>query len=136
MLVSPFMVRAEPNVINYGQPVQLTIYANDKRNGEPVSGKVIIDSVIVADTNTPFNYTFPRPRVPRRRRAFHNQDVLVAPRRRDDDNGNGDGDGDGPEGDGEEPPPQIKVRPNDPGTYGTFDEIVTGITFQYKTVQK
>jgi len=59
LLFTPEMqVSVSPSPIPTGIPVQVTVRAVDKRTGLPVNGRVKLNSVDTAPTNTPFMFTF------------------------------------------------------------------------------
>jgi endonuclease/exonuclease/phosphatase family metal-dependent hydrolase len=47
-----------PAPLPFWKPVELTVSARDGRTGAPVLGRVLIGNAAVADTDTPFTYTF------------------------------------------------------------------------------
>jgi hypothetical protein len=58
-LFTPTMqVSVSPSPISTGLPVQVTVRAVDTRTGLPVNGRVKINGVDTAATNTPFTFTF------------------------------------------------------------------------------
>jgi hypothetical protein len=58
-LFTPEMqVSVSPSPIPTGLPVQVTVRAIDKRTGLPVNGRVKLNGVDTAATNTPFMFTF------------------------------------------------------------------------------
>ena len=56
--VPEMQVTVSPSPIWTGRPVEVIVRAIDKRTGAPVNGRVKLDGVDVAATNTPFMFTF------------------------------------------------------------------------------
>ncbi len=57
------IMHVQPFPVPVGRPVVLTVFAQDAQTGTSVAGKVSFNGVVVASTNTPFNYTLPIKRV-------------------------------------------------------------------------
>lgn len=57
------IVHVQPFPVPVGRPIVLTVFAQDAQTGTSVAGKVSFNGVVVASTNTPFNYTLPIKRV-------------------------------------------------------------------------
>jgi hypothetical protein len=57
------IVYVQPFPVPVGRSVVLTVFAQDAQTHAPLSGSVTFNGLVVASTNTPFNYTLPIKRV-------------------------------------------------------------------------